>query len=376
MRIGLMVPELNLPDDAVGNDVLGMYNTIVHLGFACRVFTAIPHTHLNINSGTYLDAAVWLRKGDLLIYQYASGGVEALKLVRDLPCKTSIRYHNVTPSHFFQGISVEYQKTANEGRDLLKKFLSLPNCYAISASAYSSSELVAAGLPSWRSEVVAPFHVIDNLVAATGDVPDKGTSDGFELLTVSRMSPNKKIELLLECYADVVAKIDIPVTLTVVGGGDPRLQLYKNKIDEVLYRRGINNAVQFAEKLSIAELANCYRRADIFVTCSAHEGFCMPAIEAMAFGVPVVAAKEGALPETCGGAAIICSDRTDFVDAILRLISDENLRADFGKRGRQHYSKQFSSKIIEAKFSRAIDNMRHPTLSRLRFLQKWIRSLI
>ena len=58
------------------------------------------------------------------------------------------------------------------------------------------------------------------------------------------------------------------------------------------------------------QLAAFYRAADVFVTMSEHEGFCIPLLEAMAFDVPIVARRHAAIPETLGRAGARCSRPT------------------------------------------------------------------
>jgi glycosyltransferase involved in cell wall biosynthesis len=53
------------------------------------------------------------------------------------------------------------------------------------------------------------------------------------------------------------------------------------------------------------DLAAYYRWADVYVSLSEHEGFCVPLVEAMAFDVPVLAYAAGAVPETLGGAGVL-----------------------------------------------------------------------
>jgi glycosyltransferase involved in cell wall biosynthesis len=53
------------------------------------------------------------------------------------------------------------------------------------------------------------------------------------------------------------------------------------------------------------DLAAYYGRADVYVSLSEHEGFCVPLVEAMASDVPVLAYAAGAVPETLGGAGVL-----------------------------------------------------------------------
>ena len=78
------------------------------------------------------------------------------------------------------------------------------------------------------------------------------------------------------------------------------------------------------------ELLPClYAGASALVMPSLHEGFGLPCLEAMATGVPVVAAASGALPETCAGAALLASPShpDELAAAVLAAATDEQLRA-------------------------------------------------
>jgi glycosyltransferase involved in cell wall biosynthesis len=77
-----------------------------------------------------------------------------------------------------------------------------------------------------------------------------------------------------------------------------------------------------------AHLPGLYAGAAAFVLPSWHEGFGLTCIEAMACGVPVVAARAGALPETCGDAARYADpfDPDDIATQVLAAIGDDRLR--------------------------------------------------
>jgi alpha-1,3-rhamnosyl/mannosyltransferase len=76
-------------------------------------------------------------------------------------------------------------------------------------------------------------------------------------------------------------------------------------------------------------LPGLYAGASALVMPSLHEGFGLPCLEAMATGVPVVAAPSGALPETCAGAALLASPSQpdELAQAVLGAATDEQLRA-------------------------------------------------
>jgi len=85
-----------------------------------------------------------------------------------------------------------------------------------------------------------------------------------------------------------------------------------------------------------------YAGAEAFVLPSRHEGFGLPCLEAMACGVPVVAAAAAALPETCGDAALLVDpdDAEALASALLRAVRDEaeraRLRAAGAERARRY----------------------------------------
>jgi glycosyltransferase involved in cell wall biosynthesis len=83
------------------------------------------------------------------------------------------------------------------------------------------------------------------------------------------------------------------------------------------------------------DLPALYAGARAFVMPSRYEGFGLPCLEAMACGVPVVAARAGALPETVGDAGLLVDphDPEQFADGLLALVHDEELRGRLIERG-------------------------------------------
>ena len=135
---------------------------------------------------------------------------------------------------------------------------------------------------------------------------EKILADGLiNILFVGRIVPNKRIEdhiRLAELYKRYV---DSYYRFIFVGRYDGVPRYYaqvRALIDEF---QMLPDRFWFTGPVPDADLAAFYRWADVYVSLSEHEGFCVPLVEAMAADVPVLAYAAGAVPETLGGAGIL-----------------------------------------------------------------------
>jgi glycosyltransferase involved in cell wall biosynthesis len=103
------------------------------------------------------------------------------------------------------------------------------------------------------------------------------------------------------------------------------------------------SAIDVLGYVTQTELEALYRRARIFAFPSLDEGFGMPVLEAMANSVPVITSNRSALPEVAGDVALLVNpdDAEEIAAALLRLASDDTLREDLARRGRER-ALQFS----------------------------------
>ena len=96
----------------------------------------------------------------------------------------------------------------------------------------------------------------------------------------------------------------------------------------------------------------------MFVCLSEHEGFCLPLLEAFHFGVPVIASRAGAVPETAGDAALLLEDRD--LPTIAELIelcrTDRELCAELAARGRARL-RAFSPERTERAWRGLVESM-------------------
>ena len=111
----------------------------------------------------------------------------------------------------------------------------------------------------------------------------------------------------------------------------------------------------FPGHIRFSEILAYYRTADAFVCMSEHEGFCVPLVEAMYFGVPIVAFNAAAVPDTLGGGGLLLDSKEPAyaAAAIDRVMNDRNLRR-YLKNEQAKVLKRFSHEETERTMSECI----------------------
>jgi len=123
------------------------------------------------------------------------------------------------------------------------------------------------------------------------------------ILNVGTVEPRKNLEILLEGYALLSNHLREQFPLVVVGAsGWKNAPIYKK-----WQNLNLQDRVIFTGFLKDEELASLYQHASCFVYPSIYEGFGLPVLEALDFGVPVITSKVSSLPEA-GGKAVIYID--------------------------------------------------------------------
>ncbi|HMP96813.1 MAG TPA: glycosyltransferase family 1 protein [Kiritimatiellia bacterium] len=160
-----------------------------------------------------------------------------------------------------------------------------------------------------------------------------GTRPGrkeLEFLYVGRRDPYKNLPLLVEALAEV-RRQGHAARLRVVGGEDERYPEARQRASTL----NVNAHITWSGYVPDRDLVIAYQEADAFVLPSNYEGFGLPVLEAMACGTPVICSNTSSLPEVAGDAALyIDPARLDtLVEAMIRLLSEPELREDLRRRG-------------------------------------------
>jgi glycosyltransferase involved in cell wall biosynthesis len=166
-------------------------------------------------------------------------------------------------------------------------------------------------------------------------LPEVRRIPGRVLFVGNIEDPNKGGRFLLQAMTSV--RPDAHLVVVTGGISDP------TALEHTLKELGLHHRVSFHCQLSPPELVRMYASAEVAVSPSVFEGFGFPAAEAMACGLPLVAAKGGALPEVVGDAGRLVPTRNAhaLATAINILLGDAGLRQRLGQAARVRVQTKF-----------------------------------
>jgi glycosyltransferase involved in cell wall biosynthesis len=176
------------------------------------------------------------------------------------------------------------------------------------------------------------------------DIPQPSRSRSVRpvrMICVSRLSPEKGIEGLLEAFATVRAR-QVDAVLTIVGDG-PELA----RVRDCIRVRHLADHVALLGALGEEEALLQIASSDVLVLASFMEGLPIVLMEAMALGVPVIAPRLAGIPELVtdeqDGLLFRPSDWDDLAQKMTRLLIDPILRTGLGHAGRAKIEAEFDT---------------------------------
>ena len=124
------------------------------------------------------------------------------------------------------------------------------------------------------------------------------------------------------------------------------MERYQEFLQALVTQLGLSDVV-FTGHVSTAQLVAYYRCASVYLSMSEHEGFGVPLLESMHFGVPIVAYKAAAVPETLGSSGILVTakEHAAVAELIGLLVEDAGLRAQIVARQREQLQDFLPEKV-------------------------------
>jgi glycosyltransferase involved in cell wall biosynthesis len=181
-------------------------------------------------------------------------------------------------------------------------------------------------VPADHVHVVYPGYDRDRFNAR----PEVGPERPGYLLYVGNVAPHKNLIRLVEAFATIAAHGD--VRLAIRGSGRPaHVAAVERRIEEL----DLRGRVDWRPYEDATRLADLYRGARAVVLPSLYEGFGLTALEAMACGAPVIAARASSIPEVVGDAAHLVDplDTQALTAAMAELLANDGLETDLRRRG-------------------------------------------
>lgn len=310
--------------DAISHQALAIREVIRSWGWASDIYAETAHV-----SPTMREHCRPLQEyrgvaEEVILHHYAIASPAQEVFLRASARKVVV-YHNITPEHYFRPFDDRVTRQLQQARARLPDVARQADaCWAVSE--FNAGELTALGVPAVR---VFPLLFSS---AHLDRPPDSRVLDKFRTplttwLWVGRLAPNKRLETMIEAFYWYHKTINPSSRLVLVGSerGCPR---YAAMLHMMVGDFDLPN-VCFEGFASPEGLPSYYRSASVYVNTSDHEGFCLPLLEAMHCGVPVVAQEVGGVPEAMGGAGVLYRDLEPAQVAALvhRVLSDPTIKA-------------------------------------------------
>lgn len=308
--------------DAISIQAIEIRDRLRALGYGSEIFVKQLGESIEHEGHTFTPHS--LNDRDWLIYHHSiSSEVTAFASKHHGP--KCLVYHNITPASYFEPYRPGFAWMLDVGRQELRR-LSKSFQISVGVSDYNAAELAASG---FLSPGVLPMIVNPNRWEI---VPDASLMESLQdgkvnILFVGRLSPHKSQDDLIKAFS--VFRTFHPESRLILAGDTQQFDPFYRRVLTLIRELGLADAVMLTGMISDAQLLAYYRTAHLFWSMSEHEGFGVPAIEAMWFDIPVLAFRAAGTPETLGGAGMLFDEKTDATASArlaLSLLNDNALR--------------------------------------------------
>lgn len=286
--------------DAIGNEAIGIRSALHSAGYTSEIFVETSDLRVESLCRDYRELIDASHPDNILIHHFSIGS-RASRVAYALPDRMVLVYHNITPPEYFVGVHEDLVQFCYSGRRELRAYP--PRCdLALGDSEFNRQELENVGFSKTGVLPVVPsFAHLDETPDLT--LVSEFDDEKLNILFVGRIIPNKRIEDVIRFYHAYRVKYGRNVRLLLVGAYDG-FKSYLASLHHMIATLRIPDVHIFGH-VSNAELTACYDVADLFLSASEHEGFCVPLIEAFYKQVPVMAYAAAAVPATMDGAGVL-----------------------------------------------------------------------
>lgn len=353
MKIYQLLPTLSY-GDAVGNDVLALDSALKRNGFKTCIYAENIDPRIDKRLVKRSSKLEGLKKTDVIIYHFSTGTKLNLEL-ENFSCRIIMRYHNITPYNFFEGYSVVLTELCWQGREQLK-LLKDKIEYCLADSEFNKHDLEELGFRCKIDvlPILIPFSDYEKEADKT-ILERYKSSEYVNILFTGRIAPNKKQEDIVAAFHMYQKYYNEKSRLFLVGSYNG-MEIYYNRLRDYVKKLGTNN-VYFTGHIKFEEILAYYKIADLFLSMSEHEGFCVPLVEAMFFELPIIAYDSTAISGTLGGSEVLMKgkDPLEVAGMIHYIMEYPDMRKKMIQSGKERLL-DFDHRRIEERFIKYINS--------------------
>lgn len=319
VKVHQIIPWLGKEGDAIADEIRLIQKMLQESGYDSEIYC--ENYDSSAKAKYYPEYLNESSANNILIYHHA-GVSRVAKFIRDLPDYKILIYHNITPSSFYKNFD-KLKVTIQEKGLLDTKMLSSHIDLALGDSEYNKDELITLGYKN--CDILPILLNYDRYDVVDEYTLDKYSDGNTNIIFVGRIAPNK-------CYEDLIKvfyyykKLD-PSSRLLLPGSYNIHDKYYIFLQTLLTHLNLKD-VFFFGKVPQEQINSYYRSANIFLSMSEHEGFCIPLVESMYFGIPIVAFNSSAIPDTLGKSGILINNKNfaEIAELMYILKNDEKLR--------------------------------------------------
>lgn len=340
MRIHQMTATF-VPGDAIGNYVLTLRRIFAELGVAGDIFA--DHVHPSL-SHLWKPSSEYRPTGHDVLWFHYSIGADNFRYLEDNPDRLVMDFHGVTPPPLLKGDDGTLARRAQEAIQALPIYVHRFHL-CVAHSDYACNELRAQGYA--RVEKVPLVVDTDRF----NNKEDKALSRLLARLEyalfVGRIVPQKRVVDIVRTFA-ALKRLRPHMKLFLVGDTGV-LPGYTHQVEALVRDLELTSEVMLTGPIAQADmLTSLYRHAAVTLILSEWETFCLPAVESLYFGTPVVYPDIPPLREVVGDAGIMVQRErhAETAQAIHALLEDEAGYKHLQALGRARAA-QFTRQVLE-----------------------------
>jgi L-malate glycosyltransferase len=217
----------------------------------------------------------------------------------------------------------------------LSNFFMLSHCFHQVVGVSQDIENAFIKKYGFKEERVSCIH---NGIEVPKTLQERGNTGKVTIGSSGRLFPIKDYPLMVE-IAKIVSKKSKNVRFILAGDGPER-----GKLQSLIEEYGLQQSFTLIGHTE--DMDYFYKDLDLYINTSIHEGIPMSILEAMSYGLPVIAPEVGGISEIISdgveGYLISSRDPEDFAERCIRVFENRQLRAKMSNAARQKVIKEFS----------------------------------